>query len=143
MEFYKCEKVNFVVGCLLVLLQILIFFLLYKVIFVIIELWYVLWIGWIYDMFVFDLISLWNLFGLLFYVMLGVGSFLYSFMLLVLVIVLGILMWMQQKLNLVFVDLVQKMIFVWMFWVFMFMLGGFVLGLVLYWIINNFIMIVQ
>ena len=59
------------------------------------------------------------------------------------VIILGITMWIQQKLNPAPADPAQKMIFAWMPWVFMLMLGGFASGLVLYWIANNTITIIQ
>ena len=71
------------------------------------------------------------------------GSFLHSFTLPALAIVLGISMWMQQKLNPAPADPAQKMIFAWMPWIFMLMLGGFASGLVLYWITNNTITIGQ
>ncbi len=58
-------------------------------------------------------------------------------------IVLGIAMWLQQKLNPARTGETQKMIFAWMPWVFMFMLGGFASGLVLYWIANNTITFMQ
>ncbi|RQP07521.1 MAG: membrane protein insertase YidC [Paracoccus sp. BP8] len=143
MELYKREKVNPAAGCLPVLLQIPIFFALYKVIFVTIELRHAPWIGWIRDLAAPDPSSLWNLFGLLPWAAPGQGSFLHSFTLPVLAILLGISMWMQQKLNPAPTDPAQKMIFAWMPWVFMFMLGGFASGLVLYWITNNTITIIQ
>ena len=58
-------------------------------------------------------------------------------------IILGVSMWLQQKLNPAPTDPTQKMIFAWMPWVFMFMLGGFASGLVLYWITNNVITFTQ
>ena len=61
----------------------------------------------------------------------------------ILPIILGISMWMQQKLNPAPTDPTQAMIFAWMPWVFMFMLGSFASGLVLYWIANNTITFVQ
>ena len=125
------------------LLQIPIFFSLYKVIFVTIELRHAPWIGWIRDLSAPDPSSLWNLFGLLPWATPGQGSFLHSFTLPALAIVLGISMWMQQKLNPAPADPAQKMIFAWMPWIFMFMLGGFASGLVLYWITNNTITIIQ
>ncbi|UXU73731.1 MULTISPECIES: membrane protein insertase YidC [unclassified Paracoccus (in: a-proteobacteria)] len=143
MELYKREKVNPAAGCLPVLLQIPIFFALYKVIFVTIELRHAPWIGWIRDLAAPDPTSLWNLFGLLPWAAPGQGTFLHSFTLPVLAIVLGISMWMQQKLNPAPADPAQKMIFAWMPWIFMFMLGGFASGLVLYWITNNTITIIQ
>ena len=72
-----------------------------------------------------------------------VGSFLHLFALGILPICLGISMWLQQKLNPAPADPTQKMVFAWMPWVFMFMLGGFASGLVLYWIANNLITFVQ
>ncbi|MBK4214934.1 membrane protein insertase YidC [Paracoccus caeni] len=143
MELYKREKVNPAAGCLPVLLQIPIFFALYKVIFVTIELRHAPWIGWIQDLAAPDPTSLWNLFGLLPWATPGAGSFLHSFTLPVLAIALGISMWMQQRLNPTPADPAQKMIFAWMPWIFMFMLGGFASGLVLYWITNNTITIIQ
>lgn len=143
MELYKREKVNPAAGCLPVLLQVPIFFSLYKVIFVTIELRHAPWLGWIRDLSAPDPTSLWNLFGLLPWATPGAGSFLHSFTLPVLAIILGITMWMQQKLNPAPADPAQKMIFAWMPWIFMFMLGGFASGLVLYWITNNTITIIQ
>ncbi|MTH76287.1 membrane protein insertase YidC [Paracoccus aestuariivivens] len=143
MELYKREKVNPAAGCLPVLLQIPIFFSLYKVIFVTIELRHAPWVGWITDLSAPDSSSLWNLFGLLPWATPGQGSMLHSFTLPALAIVLGISMWMQQKLNPAPADPAQKMIFAWMPWIFMLMLGSFASGLVLYWITNNLITIGQ
>lgn len=143
MELYKREKVNPAAGCLPVLLQIPIFFSLYKVIFVTIELRHAAWIGWIRDLSAPDPSSVWNLFGLLPWATPGQGSALHSFTLPALAILLGISMWMQQRLNPAPADPAQKMIFAWMPWIFMFMLGSFASGLVLYWITNNTITIIQ
>ncbi|MDB6182909.1 membrane protein insertase YidC [Paracoccus fistulariae] len=143
MELYKREKVNPAAGCLPVLLQIPIFFSLYKVIFVTIELRHAPWIGWIRDLSAPDPSSLLNLFGLLPYAAPAQGTLLHSLSLPALAIILGISMWLQQKLNPAPADPSQKMIFALMPWVFMFMLGGFASGLVLYWITNNVITIIQ
>ncbi|RMC35403.1 membrane protein insertase YidC [Paracoccus alkanivorans] len=143
MELYKSQKVNPAAGCLPVLLQIPIFFSLYKVIFVTIELRHAPWLGWIRDLSAPDPSSLLNLFGLLPYAAPAQGTMLHSISLPVLAILLGISMWVQQKLNPAPTDPAQKMIFAWMPWVFMFMLGGFASGLVLYWITNNTITILQ
>ncbi|WP_374635587.1 membrane protein insertase YidC [Paracoccus sp. (in: a-proteobacteria)] len=143
MELYKREKVNPAAGCLPVLLQIPIFFSLYKVIFVTIELRHAPWLGWIRDLSAPDPSSLWNLFGILPWAGPGQGTLLHSFSLPILAIILGISMWMQQKLNPAPADPAQKMIFAWMPWIFMLMLGGFASGLVLYWITNNTITIIQ
>ena len=143
MELYKREKVNPAAGCLPVLLQIPIFFALYKVIFVTIELRHAPWVGWIRDLAAPDPSSLLNLFGLLPFAAPAQGTLLHSLSLPVLAIALGISMWVQQKLNPAPTDPAQKMIFAWMPWIFMFMLGGFASGLVLYWITNNVITIGQ
>ncbi|RJL18836.1 membrane protein insertase YidC [Paracoccus siganidrum] len=143
MELYKSQKVNPAAGCLPVLLQIPIFFALYKVIFVTIELRHAPWIGWIRDLAAPDPSSLLNLFGLLPFAAPAQGTLLHSLSLPVLAILLGVSMWMQQKLNPAPTDPAQKMIFAWMPWIFMFMLGGFASGLVLYWITNNVITIFQ
>ncbi|MBM3604586.1 MAG: membrane protein insertase YidC [Alphaproteobacteria bacterium] len=143
MELYKREKVNPAAGCLPILLQIPIFFSLYKVIFVTIELRHAPWIGWVQDLSAPDPSSLLNLFGLLPYAAPAQGTLLHSLSLPALAILLGISMWMQQRLNPAPTDPTQKMIFAWMPWIFMFMLGGFASGLVLYWITNNTITILQ
>ena len=143
MELYKREKVNPAAGCLPILLQIPIFFSLYKVIFVTIELRHAPWIGWIRDLSAPDPSSLLNLFGLLPFAPPAQGTLLHSLSLPALAIILGLSMWLQQKLNPAPTDPAQKMIFTWMPWVFMFMLGGFASGLVLYWITNNLITVGQ
>lgn len=137
MELYKKEKVNPASGCLPMILQIPIFFSLYKVIFVTLELRHAPWIGWIQDLSAPDTTSILNLFGLLPIATPGPESFFFIFSLGVLPILLGISMWMQQKLNPQPTDPTQAMIFAWMPWVFMFMLGSFASGLVIYWIANN------
>ncbi len=143
MELYKKEKVNPAAGCLPILLQIPIFFSLYKVIFVTIELRHAPWIGWIRDLSAPDPSSILNLFGLLPVIPPGPDSIFHILSLGVLPILLGISMWFQQKLNPAPADPTQQMIFAWMPWVFMFMLGGFASGLVLYWIANNVITFAQ
>ncbi len=143
MKLYKDNKVNPASGCLPILLQIPIFFSLYKVIFVTIELRHAPWLGWIRDLSAPDPSSILNLFGLLPWGTPEPGSIFFLFSLGVLPIILGISMYMQQKLNPAPTDATQKMIFAWMPWVFMFMLGSFASGLVLYWIANNTITFVQ
>ncbi|MEE9428503.1 MAG: membrane protein insertase YidC [Paracoccaceae bacterium] len=143
MELYKTNKVNPASGCLPILLQIPIFFSLYKVIFVTLELRHAPWIGWIQDLSAPDPSSILNLFGLLPYNTPDPNSFLFILSLGVLPIILGISMWLQQKLNPTPTDPTQQMIFAWMPWVFMFMLGRFASGLVLYWIANNTITFTQ
>jgi YidC/Oxa1 family membrane protein insertase len=143
MELYKKEKVNPASGCLPILLQIPIFFSLYKVIFVTLELRHAPWIGWITDLSAPDPSSIFNLFGLLPWAAPDPNSFLALIFIGILPILLGISMWLQQKLNPAPTDPTQAMIFAWMPWVFMFMLGGFASGLVVYWIANNMITFTQ
>jgi len=143
MELYKTNKVNPASGCLPILLQIPIFFSLYKVIFVTLELRHAPWVGWIQDLSAPDPSSILNLFGLLPYDTPDPGSLFFIVSLGILPIILGISMWLQQKLNPTPTDPTQKMIFAWMPWVFMFMLGGFASGLVVYWIANNTITFTQ
>lgn len=143
MSLYKENKVNPASGCLPIIMQIPIFFSLYKVIFVTIELRHAPWIGWINDLSAPDTSTLYNLFGLLPWDAPAPDSILALVFIGVMPIVLGISMWLQQKLNPAPTDATQKMIFAWMPWVFMFMLGGFASGLVLYWIANNTITFMQ
>ncbi|MCR9111688.1 MAG: membrane protein insertase YidC [Rhodobacteraceae bacterium] len=139
MELYKKEKVNPASGCLPILLQIPIFFSLYKVIFVTLELRHAPWIGWIKDLSAPDPSSLYNLWGILPWDGPEPGSILALIFIGILPFCLGVSMWLQQKLNPAPTDPTQKMIFAWMPWVFMFMLGSFASGLVVYWIANNVI----
>ena len=143
MALYKEKKVNPAAGCLPILVQIPIFFSLYKVIFVTIELRHAPWIGWIRDLSAPDPSSLYNLFGLLPWAAPEHGTLLATVFLGALPICLGISMWLQQKLNPTPPDPTQAMIFSLMPWVFMFMLGSFASGLVLYWITNNLITFTQ
>ncbi|WP_135506635.1 membrane protein insertase YidC [Roseovarius aestuariivivens] len=143
MELYKKEKVNPASGCLPILLQIPIFFSLYKVIFVTLELRHAPWVGWIRDLSAPDPSSLYNLWGILPWAAPEPGSILALIFIGILPLLLGISMWLQQKLNPAPTDPTQQMIFAWMPWVFMFMLGSFASGLVLYWIANNTITFIQ
>lgn len=139
MELYRKEKVNPASGCLPILMQIPIFFSLYKVIFVTLELRHAPWIGWIRDLSAPDPSSLYNLWGLLPWAAPEPGSILALIFIGILPLCLGVSMWLQQKLNPAPTDPTQQMIFAWMPWVFMFMLGSFASGLVVYWIANNVI----
>ncbi|KIC48081.1 membrane protein insertase YidC [Tateyamaria sp. ANG-S1] len=143
MELYKKEKVNPAAGCLPILLQIPIFFSLYKVIFVTIELRHAPFFGPFQDLSAPDPTSIINLFGLLPNEAPDPTSFMALIFIGILPILLGISMWLQQKLNPAPTDPTQQMIFAWMPWVFMFMLGGFASGLVVYWIANNVITFTQ
>ena len=143
MELYKREKVNPASGCLPILLQIPIFFSLYKVIFVTLELRHAPFFGWLNDLSMPDSSSIINLFGLLPWAAPEPTSILALIFIGVLPILLGISMWLQQKLNPQPTDPTQAAIFAWLPWVFMFMLGGFASGLLVYWIANNTITFTQ
>jgi YidC/Oxa1 family membrane protein insertase len=143
MQLYKDKKVNPAAGCLPILIQIPIFFSLYKVIFVTIELRHAPFFGWLRDLSAPDPSSLFNAFGLLPWDAPMPGTVLHLVFIGVLPILLGITMWLQQKLNPAPTDPVQQQIFAWMPWVFMFMLGSFASGLVVYWITNNTITFIQ
>ncbi|GHF63304.1 membrane protein insertase YidC [Seohaeicola zhoushanensis] len=143
MELYKREKVNPASGCLPILLQIPIFFSLYKVIFVTIELRHAAWFGPFQDLSAPDPTTLLNLFGLLPIAAPEPGSIMALIFIGILPLLLGISMWLQQKLNPAPTDPTQQMVFAWMPWIFMFMLGGFASGLVVYWITNNTITFTQ
>ena len=143
MELYKKEKVNPAAGCLPILLQIPIFFSLYKVIFVTIELRHAPFFGPFQDLSAPDPTSIINFFGLLPNAAPEPTSLMALIFIGILPILLGISMWLQQKLNPAPTDPTQQMIFAWMPWVFMFMLGSFASGLVVYWIANNVITFTQ
>ncbi|MFA5537880.1 MAG: membrane protein insertase YidC [Gemmobacter sp.] len=143
MKLYKEKKVNPAAGCLPILLQIPIFFSLYKVIFVTIELRHAGFFGFLQDLSAPDPTSIFNLFGLLPWSAPDPASIMALVFIGVMPILLGVTMWLQQKLNPAPTDKTQAMIFAWMPWVFMFILGGFASGLVLYWITNNVITFAQ
>lgn len=143
MELYKKEKVNPAAGCLPILMQIPIFFSLYKVIFVTIELRHAPFFGPFQDLSSPDPTTIYNIYGLLPWGAPEVGSIMALVFIGILPLLLGISMWLQQKLNPAPTDPTQQMIFAWMPWVFMFMLGSFASGLVVYWIANNTITFTQ
>ena len=143
MEIYKKEKINPIAGCLPILIQIPVFFSLYKVLFVTIEMRHAPFFGWIRDLSAPDPTNLFNLFGLFafdptqlpvlgYYLHLGIWP-----------IIMGITMWFQMKLNPTPPDPTQKMIFDWMPLIFTFMLAGFPAGLVIYWAWNNLLSVLQ
>ncbi len=143
MKLYKEKKVNPAAGCLPILLQIPIFFSLYKVIFVTIDLRHAEWFGVFNDLSAPDPTSIMNLFGLLPYAAPHPDSFLSLIFIGILPILLGVSMWLQMKLNPTPTEPIQQAVMTWMPWIFMFMLGWFASGLVLYWIANNVITFVQ
>ena len=143
MQLYKDKKVNPAAGCLPILFQIPIFFSLYKVIYVTIELRQAPFFGYFRDLSAPDPSSIMNLFGLLPWAGPEPHSLMATIFLGILPLILGISMWLQQKLNPAPTDQVQASIFAWMPWVFMFMMGGFASGLIVYWITNNTITFTQ
>ena len=143
MEIYKKEKINPIAGCLPVALQIPVFFSLYKVLFVTIEMRHAPFFGWIKDLSAPDPTNLFNLFGLFPFDPTHVPLFGYYLVLGVWPIIMGITMWFQMKLNPTPPDPTQKMIFDWMPLIFTFMLAGFPAGLVIYWAWNNLLSVLQ
>ncbi|MGY6704090.1 membrane protein insertase YidC [Roseinatronobacter sp.] len=143
MKLYKEKKVNPAAGCLPILLQIPIFFSLYKVIFVTIDLRHAEWFGVFNDLSAPDPTSVMNLFGLLPWAAPHPESILAMVFIGILPILLGVSMWLQMKLNPTPTEPIQQAVMTWMPWIFMFMLGWFASGLVLYWIANNVITFTQ
>jgi len=137
MELYKTEKINPLAGCWPILIQIPVFFALYKVLYVTIEMRHAPFFGWIQDLSAPDPTSIFNLFGLLPYsvplfLMIGVWP-----------VIMGITMFLQMRMNPTPPDPTQAMIFNWMPVVFTFMLATFPAGLVIYWAWNNTLSIIQ
>src|SRR5438067_5358269 len=143
MEIYKKEKINPIAGCLPVALQIPVFFSLYKVLFVTIEMRHAPFFGWIKDLSAPDPTNLFNLFGLLPIDPTTLPMFGHFLHLGIWPIIMGITMWFQMKLNPTPPDPTQKMIFDWMPLIFTFMLAGFPAGLVIYWAWNNLLSVIQ
>ena len=143
MEIYKKEKINPIAGCLPVALQIPVFFSLYKVLFVTIEMRHAPFYGWIKDLSAPDPTNLFNLFGLLHFDPTQIPLFGQYLWLGVWPIIMGITMWLQFKLNPTPPDPTQQMIFGWMPLIFTFMLAGFPAGLVIYWAWNNLLSVAQ
>jgi YidC/Oxa1 family membrane protein insertase len=143
MELYKKEKINPIAGCLPILIQIPVFFALYKVLFITIEMRHAPFFGWIKDLSAPDPTTIFNLFGLIPWdpsTVPVIGPFL---LLGVWPIIMGITMWMQMKLNPAPPDPAQKVIFDWMPLIFTFMLASFSAGLVIYWAWNNLLSVAQ
>jgi len=143
MELYKKEKINPLAGCLPIAVQIPVFFSLYKVLFVTIEMRHAPFFGWIHDLSAPDPTNLFNLFGLIPFdptTVPMVGHFLH---LGAWALIMGVTMWAQMKLNPAPPDPTQKMIFDWMPVIFTFMLATFPAGLVIYWAWNNSLSVLQ
>jgi YidC/Oxa1 family membrane protein insertase len=137
MELYKREKINPVAGCWPIFIQIPVFFALYKVLFITIEMRHAPFYGWIKDLAAPDPTNIFTLFGLLPWTppeLLHLGIW---------PIIMGITMFLQMKMNPEPTDPVQKTMFAWMPVIFTFMLGTFPAGLVIYWTWNNLLSITQ
>ena len=140
MELYRVEKVNPLAGCLPILLQIPVFFALYKVLFVTIEMRHAPFYGWIDDLSVPDPLGLLTLFGLVSW---NVPAFLEIINIGIWPILMGFTMWLQQKIQPAPPDPIQARIFAMLPIVFTFVLATFPAGLVIYWTWNNLLSIGQ
>ncbi|AQX31088.1 membrane protein insertase YidC [Bartonella schoenbuchensis] len=134
---YKTQKINPLAGCWPMLVQFPIFFALYKVLYITIEMRHAPFFGWIQDLAAPDPTSIFNLFGLLPY---EVPTFL---ILGAWPLIMGITMFLQMQMNPTPPDPTQAMIFTWMPVIFTFMLASFPAGLVIYWAWNNTLSIIQ
>lgn len=137
MDLYKEEKVNPASGCLPILIQIPVFFALYKVLFVTIEMRHAPFYGWIKDLSAPDPTTIFNLFGLIPWdppniLMIGIWP-----------LIMGFTMFVQMRLNPAPPDPVQAKVFAWMPVIFTFLLAPFPAGLVIYWAWNNLLSILQ
>jgi len=137
LKLYQQEKINPAAGCLPILLQVPVFYALYKVLLVSVEMRHQPFALWIQDLSAPDPLTPVNLFGLLHFTPPG---FLH---LGVLPILLGVTMWLQFKLNPQQMDPTQQQIFALMPWVMMFILAPFAVGLILYWVTSNILTILQ
>ena len=140
MALYKREGANPVAGCLPIVVQIPIFFSLYKVLFCTIEMYHAPFYGWIHDLSAPDPLGILTLFGIISW---DVPSILSIANIGILPIIMGFTMWLQQKLNPAPTDPTQAKIFAFLPFVFTFVLAGFAAGLVLYWSVNNILSIAQ
>ena len=137
MALYKTEGVNPLAGCLPIFLQIPVFFALYKVLMLAIEMRHQPFILWIKDLSAQDPLHILNLFGLLPFTppsFLAIG---------LLAVLLGITMFLQFKLNPAPMDPVQQQVFAIMPWMMMFVMAPFAAGLLIYWITSNLLTIAQ
>ncbi|MBD8066863.1 membrane protein insertase YidC [Devosia sp. PTR5] len=143
MELYKKEKINPLSGCWPILIQIPVFFSLYTVIFISLDMRHAPFFGWIQDLAAPDPTNIFTLFGLIPWdptLVPIIGGYLH---LGVWPVIMGITMWVQMKLNPPPPDPTQAMIFNWMPIIFTFMLGTFPAGLVIYWAWNNTLSVTQ
>src|SRR5215813_10723760 len=143
MELYKKERINPIAGCLPIVIQIPVFFALYKVLFVTIEMRHAPFFGWIKDLAAPDPTTVFNLFGLLPFNPLAVPVVGSMLMIGAWPLIMGLTMFLQQKLNPQPVDPVQARMFMLLPIVFTYMLAAFPAGLVIYWAWNNLLSIGQ
>jgi YidC/Oxa1 family membrane protein insertase len=137
MELYKKEQVNPMAGCLPILLQIPVFFALYKVLFVTLEMRHAPFYGWVHDLSAPDPLTVVNLFGLIPWdppQLLAIGIW---------PILMGVTMYIQQRLNPTPPDPIQAKVMMFLPLIFTFMLASFPVGLVIYWTWNNLLSILQ
>jgi YidC/Oxa1 family membrane protein insertase len=137
LKLYQAEKVNPAAGCLPILLQIPVFYALYKVLLVSVEMRHQPFVGWIKDLSAADPLTPVNLFGLLHFTppqMLAIG---------VLPILVGATQWLSMKLNPQPMDPAQAQVFAIMPWFLVFVMAPFAAGLQLYWITNNLLTVAQ
>jgi YidC/Oxa1 family membrane protein insertase len=143
MELFKREGVNPVAGCLPMVIQIPVFFALYKVIFITIEMRHAPFFGWIRDLSAPDPTNVFTLFGLIPWDPTALPVFGHFLALGIWPLVMGVSMFFQMKMNPEPTDPVQKSMFAWMPVIFTFMLGTFPAGLVIYWTWNNTLTVIQ
>ena len=143
MALYKREKVNPVAGCLPQLIQAPVFFALYKVLFITIEMRHAPFFGWIKDLSQPDPTNVFNLFGLLPFDPTHVPVVGHFLAIGIWPLVMGFSMFLQMKMNPEPPDPIQKQMFTWMPVIFTFMLGTFPSGLVIYWTFNNTLGVIQ
>ncbi len=137
MALYKREQVNPAAGCLPIVVQIPVFFALYKVLYVTIEMRHAPFYGWIADLSAPDPTTMFNLFGLIpwtppVFLMVGVWP-----------LIMGVTMWFQQKMNPAPADPIQAKMFMYLPLIFTYMLASFPAGLVIYWAWNNVLSMAQ
>jgi YidC/Oxa1 family membrane protein insertase len=143
MELFKREGVNPVSGCLPMVIQIPVFFALYKVIFITIEMRQAPFFGWIKDLSAPDPTNIFTLFGLIPWDPTIIPVFGHFLTLGIWPLIMGVSMFVQMKMNPEPADPVQKTMFAWMPVIFTFMLGSFPSGLVIYWTCNNTLSVIQ